>query len=292
MNEEIEAVKANRLISIGHQSDEARPLAAKTDRPMPTACIVCGGKPLTREHLWPKWFSRLTLRRHNRHEHHQSRWVQMGSLSTVRNRVRSRTGDASSVAPKVVCKPCNSGWMSQVESAARPALSSMIRGDQCLVSPADRHAIRRWAALKMLIGEQRDEPNHRVFDGNEIEALRLDRPLRGQFAVALCPVLGPSDTWFGTTATVAARSPIVPLDPEARANHKTLLMVGGRLCLLAWYGPEWLPRGPVMPHPLLRRFVFVIDGIPTNSQWPPPAGISLGELHMYRGTIGTPGWKG
>ena len=53
---------------------------------------------------------------------------------------------------KCVCTSCNNGWMSEIEKAAKPTLTYMIRGESITLDTAQQEAVARWACLKTMIG--------------------------------------------------------------------------------------------------------------------------------------------
>ena len=84
---------------------------------MAKKCIFCGkGGPFTREHVLPEWTAKLIgLGRVQVTREMQDRnsitWAQVGTFGhTVTS----------------VCKKCNGGWMSELETDVRPFLSKMI----------------------------------------------------------------------------------------------------------------------------------------------------------------------
>jgi enamine deaminase RidA (YjgF/YER057c/UK114 family) len=46
---------------------------------------------------------------------------------------------------RAVCSRCNSGWMSTVETQARPVLSKLIRGQKTELAATDTEAVATWA---------------------------------------------------------------------------------------------------------------------------------------------------
>ena len=54
---------------------------------------------------------------------------------------------------RVVCGPCNSGWMNQIEGLAREPLSKMVTGKPFTLSIQDQLNVARWIALKIIVAE-------------------------------------------------------------------------------------------------------------------------------------------
>ncbi len=59
-----------------------------------------------------------------------------------------------------ICADCNNGWMSRLESAAKPILTPMILGEPVTLSTADQQVVAAWATKTALVLEysHRDRP--------------------------------------------------------------------------------------------------------------------------------------
>ena len=119
-------------------------------------CIFCGKIGVSNEHLWPRWMHDLLpdVKRL------QKARTQMCSLIGSDGRhyhqpyaPRMRQGSTLTTKIRAQCRSCNSGWMSQVEEAARPYLTTMIGGSAVTLTPAHQRAVATWIALKTVIGE-------------------------------------------------------------------------------------------------------------------------------------------
>ena len=94
------------------------------------ACVFCGGRPVTVEHVWPQWVAELVREHTGVETYHlrvdDKRWTQ------------GRLG----FEVKRVCGPCNSGWMSRMETKVRSVLHPMIVGQRyAILSPADQASL-------------------------------------------------------------------------------------------------------------------------------------------------------
>ncbi|MFC4609715.1 hypothetical protein ACFO9E_18120 [Streptomyces maoxianensis] len=108
---------------------------------MAKVCVFCGGTPLTKEHVLPRWLK--------------------VALDPTVDRVRyirlSRDGVQHHDAPplndqvKVVCSECNSGWMNQLEENVRKVLPDLIRGKRCTLDTEAQRALASWSLKTMLM---------------------------------------------------------------------------------------------------------------------------------------------
>ena len=113
-------------------------------------CAFCDrGGPLTREHVWPRWASGVirAVVTPNRSD---------GKLWTTKRPDGSecRTVDLDRVA-KRVCRECNAGWMSALETAVRPILEPMIAGTRhaILLGPDECLALACWAFKTVVLAD-------------------------------------------------------------------------------------------------------------------------------------------
>ena len=112
----------------------------------PSACAFCDSNgSLTREHVWPDWYSREI----------QARGVTLtASSSVVKNRIEVTVP---------VCATCNNGWMSVLENDTKPLLLSMMNAPArnnpsiCL-SPADQTRLATWAVKTAYLIDAYQQP--------------------------------------------------------------------------------------------------------------------------------------
>ncbi len=108
---------------------------------MAKVCVFCGGTPLTKEHVLPRWLKVAfdpTVRRH--------RYVRL-SVDTVRHHEAPPLNEQV----KVVCSECNSGWMNQLEENVRRFLPDLIRGNPCDLDAGAQRALSAWSLKTMLM---------------------------------------------------------------------------------------------------------------------------------------------
>lgn len=113
----------------------------KPERGDSPKCLFCGTEGnLTREDAWPEWLLDLFTLEH-------------GRTGTEWRFSKERYYEERILVPhrpprlrrKIVCKPCNEGWMSGLEQAAKPILAPMIVGETRELSMADQKIIGAWA---------------------------------------------------------------------------------------------------------------------------------------------------
>lgn len=134
-------------------------------------CVFCGRVPLTREHVFPRWLvqmintlgqPRSATRVSDRGEHLHNIW----QTSTIDLKARK------------VCRPCNSGWMSALEVAARPILEPLILSPgEATFSEEEAVTLGTWIAKTVLTASLLyDDVTNRIDSKYFAELYREQRP--------------------------------------------------------------------------------------------------------------------
>lgn len=142
------------------ESNATRELMKVKREPKPRRlCIFDKKTPISGEHLFSEWISAIVPRTSDRHTQALTPSKSNGtSLSLGETTFVRREGDISSKRLHVVCRGCNSGWMSNlIEKPTIPILSPLIRGEASVITPASQMTIATWATLKSIIYEQDDK---------------------------------------------------------------------------------------------------------------------------------------
>jgi hypothetical protein len=116
-------------------------------------CIFCGRTgaevKITREHTFPNWINGVLTAAVVGPDITYERRIEHGpNAGTV------DTWPASAVADHVlraVCTDCNSGWMEGWESAVRPLILPMIKGEPAKLTVDEQLTVATWAAMKTAV---------------------------------------------------------------------------------------------------------------------------------------------
>lgn len=108
-------------------------------------CIFCRTGVVTREHVWPEWLAKEISARTKDLVYHAFR----GNEDVVRD-----TPVLDGVV-KRVCKSCNEGWMSDLETESKPILLPLVFGDKPNVqlSPNDQRVLATWALKTAIVAD-------------------------------------------------------------------------------------------------------------------------------------------
>lgn len=111
-------------------------------------CCFCGNGKLSREHVWPGWAAEL-LPKSEGNVHFTLKQRRGGPAEKVRE--SDRQGSITGARLRVVCRGCNSGWMSKQEELVRPHLTRLIRGEPLLFNRTARVEVRNWIVMKLMV---------------------------------------------------------------------------------------------------------------------------------------------
>ncbi len=145
---------------------------------MARACVFCKGKPVSDEHVWPRWLRKtlpslgapLKWEHGSRPAGEQHRTVANWDLSLL------------DVKVKRVCESCNTGWMSRLEATARPILEPMIRGQARLLTVDDQRILATWVTKTAMMAEFTEPKNRVIPPEDHASFYRTQEPLERSFA--------------------------------------------------------------------------------------------------------------
>ncbi|HEY7810960.1 MAG TPA: hypothetical protein VIA98_11320 [Allosphingosinicella sp.] len=135
---------------------------------LPKRCIFCQEQTkLTREDFFPQWFRELypappesQKSRLNAQVSWHERDPATGEIVTIVAPGKlARPGDLADQTLRIACRPCNNGWMSRLQQAAKPHLVPYIKGHWIRPSRAARKVISSWATMFAMVVEFADEPS-------------------------------------------------------------------------------------------------------------------------------------
>lgn len=99
-------------------------------------------RKMTAEHLFPEWVLELF----DRAESELSFWDEEAGTNRVAGRM-------TEIEVRRVCKGCNEGWMSNIESRVAPILRPFILGDAGELDHAEQLLAAAWVVKTAMVGE-------------------------------------------------------------------------------------------------------------------------------------------
>ncbi|MEV4560885.1 hypothetical protein AB0K51_28350 [Kitasatospora sp. NPDC049285] len=135
---------------------------------MSRSCAFCGGRPLSKEHVLGQWMrvafapedlvNGLHYRANTATTHQHAQGLLNGTV-------------------KAVCKPCNNGWMSGLESGVKPFLPAMINGRQVFLNREQQQVLAAWSLKTMLMMAKAHNPPEPIIPaGDYTDFYRERRP--------------------------------------------------------------------------------------------------------------------
>jgi hypothetical protein len=117
-------------------------MAARERKDSERRCVFCGSTSnLTREHVLPDWLKGIGLD-----------LAPSVHQSGPHNRVpRQWSSTPFNTTVKLVCATCNNGWLSSLESSARPVLTPLIRGESQHLLAGNHALIAKWTCKTALV---------------------------------------------------------------------------------------------------------------------------------------------
>jgi hypothetical protein len=119
----------------------------------PRRCIFCDATGITKEHMWADWLRDYIARPRSRHAIQLETIGLTGDAETI---IKEQTGDPHSRRIKCVCGPCNSGWMSGLQGAAKPFLVPALSGQPVTLRRNGQTALAAWTAMFVMVAEHLD----------------------------------------------------------------------------------------------------------------------------------------
>lgn len=109
---------------------------------------------MSKEHIFGLWLKELFPRDANTtHISARISWPKKLISSAPIDRREHGQGHSGSKKLRVVCKKCNTSWMSKLEAWAKTALPPMIIGRRCNLVPSGQMGLATWAAKTAMVAE-------------------------------------------------------------------------------------------------------------------------------------------
>lgn len=196
---------------------------------MAGTCIFCGREGnLSKEHLWPEWLGKMYLRKGD--EKHTFGSQTHMDRQLIHDGVYERPGHLFTLKTRVVCRDCNSGWMSRVEHEVKPLILNMIGGKKIKITRSEIELFSFWVALKVVTAEFANKTeNISVTPYVDRHAMMTDRKMPPFFNVFISThSTGHNSAWLRHCWTMAfsPNGPFPPLEGRQRNSQAITFFVG------------------------------------------------------------------
>jgi hypothetical protein len=249
------------------------------------SCIFCdqpfgpGGRKRSREHAFPRWIAE-----------------ELGHFDPAPHYLGLRTPEGTTVSDygtrspftttvRDVCEVCNTGWMAELETGARPILAPLIRGEPRKLKFWRQTVAATWATKTAMTLEC---------------LIPLNRGIPPEYAHGLrayqCPPLLRQQVWIGrysggdphcfghSAGRGGERTPGGP-NPQDEYIYNATLTVGELAFQI--FGHTFKPRlVQRVPDDLASSLVQIWPPADEVVAWPPQSGLDNGALERLVDSIG------
>lgn len=245
---------------------------------------------MSREHVFARWLRKVFP------------GVEAGdyvrrSVSWEGAREHERPGPPFDIVVRDVCEECNTGWMHELEEAAEPVLTPMLRDEPRVLSATEQHTVATWATKTMLTMQGANLFKDRFVSPERYRWFGQHRtPLSGSH-VWVCRYTD-REHWplsihqMGMTINAPGRPAPAPSDPM---NGFGVVFAVGSLAI--WLFGYDLPEGVLTQAGSSDRQLLIWPALGPDVLWPPRVSLQreddLRELAatVPRDTV-LPAWPG
>ena len=228
-------------------------------------CMFCEGPVSTREDAWPLWLLRKVGA------------DRPGEISGQRGGAGLRTWRVakSSFRVRFVCRACNNGWMSDLESRSKPVIEPVLGDVVQVLNAKDQRTLAVWAVKTAMVYEALRLNQPWVFTQGERELLRESwlLPPRTKVWIAKCvnlpgPCCAASDLFSKRPAS----------SDQERAHVTTMAFGPLAIQVVNFRLPYVIPdstdiTADLRPGPWRLTAAQVWPSLWPLMPWPPPIGL-------------------
>jgi hypothetical protein len=224
-------------------------------------CLFCGGpatgKAFSKEHVWPVW-ARDLLAEFGYPVDDLIPLTQWDHGTGAQAKVHHTPASALTVGG-VVCRGCNSGWMSQLEGAVQPIFRRLLtERPSCLLTVQEQETLATWALMKAIVyAFSRESPPPQSLVGFAKEFYSTRR-VPSNHCVWASAYGGPDFELIAERASVL-RPKIEGIGPEA-VIWVSLLLLGPVILTTLGTTADWLDLERVLP----TRGIYLPSGYLTD----------------------------
>ncbi|MDB2414187.1 hypothetical protein N9W34_00270 [Rickettsiales bacterium] len=196
---------------------------------MNRTCIFCNRtRKKSKEHIWPEWmhtFLPIIGDANNTSEVNTFKWKEQTGAKKLK-----RQGHLTTKKLRVVCEDCNNGWMSKIESEAKPILEKILKNEEFHICAQKQNILALWVTLKSIVGEHAEQDTN-VTPQNDRYLFMTQRTIPEYFAIYIGKHNEDSDTaWLRTSQTIARTKsgPNPPLG-NLKRNMQSIAFICGPL---------------------------------------------------------------
>src|SRR5215467_1236132 len=174
---------------------------------MPRQCLFCDKTANSREHLWSDWI----LRGHD--------W---GPIQMTLGNSHRKVIAGPDQKVKAVCKQCNNGWMSALESRNRPLIGCLMQDFSTPLDASQRESLALWTIKTAMVLDSINKRDRSAFyERGACENLRQASTIPTKATVWAGRYYGSGLGAFGTDVWLC-----LPNGTRAARAYSTTIIVG------------------------------------------------------------------
>ena len=139
-------------------------------------CIFCGQGDLSHEHFWPQWASDVLRINFHAESHIKISTVRSWKKEVVSHKRKERQGHVMTNTLRVVCRNCNSGWMSALENETKDILTPLMRGEHLDLNDEMQSKVAQWITCRVMVGEHSNKEEV-VIPFSDLNAFKENRTI-------------------------------------------------------------------------------------------------------------------
>lgn len=191
-------------------------------------CIFCANPAESDEHPLPQWLDKVLGPRLNGAFHFQTRSENQERRATV----KKKSGEARSKRLPVVCIPCNTKWMSQLQDSVKPVLTALIKDEAITLNSKEKNILAAWMTMTTMVLEFDDARNAVILERerNWFRSVVIPPPGRWMIFAGRLSATDNYDLYFHRPGTAYQSG----TEPHSSYNFQRTFLAIGQVILVAF----------------------------------------------------------
>lgn len=199
----------------------------------PTICIFCDvRRDLSKEHIWPQWLEPY-LPPAVPNSHITEFFSGEGKAVPQLKRRSERPGAVHTRKVRAVCRKCNSGWMSLLESQVKEHLIALVTRRATSIDEETQAVLASWLVMKAIVAEHSADETV-LTPKVDRTAFFQKRVVPDYFRVFVAlHAITPGSAYYrqSTTVSRSTQGPMPPLGRGITRNIELVMFLIGPLCV-------------------------------------------------------------
>lgn len=254
-------------------------------------CIYCGSyENVTREHIWADWLREYIPRDMERHSGVSA--VVHSDQSKNTTKVKKREGDFHAQKLRIACRSCNTGWMSRLQTKAKPYLIPTLTGNTISLYRAEQITLAAWTTMFVMTADYLDGDMVSITPGERAWLKDHQRPPRDwRIWIGRYERPATKRRWIHAVLDIIENEPefLAKGTPQLSHAQTATILLGDQLIIHVMSSPamrQTVKRWKILPAaaPAMKQIWPIVH---RRVDWPSPAtiqGKTIEDLafHFFR----------